>query len=109
MTNKEWLFARPNIEIVRTFQGCPPGKTYSRQKCESADCEECFARWLDEEHKEPLKPCPFCGGENIKTLEGGCYPAFVQCAECNATVFANEDDDTIKNAIEKWNRMADNV
>ena len=69
MTNKEWLFARPNIEIVRTFQGCPPGKTYSRQKCESSDCEECFAYWLDEEHEEPLKLCPFCGGKNITTLE----------------------------------------
>lgn len=103
MTNKEWLFARPNIEIVRTFQGCPSGKTYNRQKCESYDCEECFANWLDDEHKEPLKPCPFCGNRAIILFDVGDDPPsyYMGCHICGARTALFFTRGEAENA---WNR-----
>ena len=74
-----------------------------------------------------LKPCPFCGGE--AKLMGGklvvypecdsngayvgadfeCTPAYVECQNCHALSadFCTDDND-IDNAVEAWNRRANN-
>lgn len=53
-----------------------------------------------------LKPCPFCGGEAkiVKSPENE-YIAICRNKQCNASVgfFPN----TRKEAIEAWNRRAD--
>lgn len=48
-----------------------------------------------------LKPCPFCGSENIRLTNWGLYRCW--CVEClaNAT-----DCISAKEAIDAWNRRA---
>jgi Lar family restriction alleviation protein len=52
-----------------------------------------------------LKPCPFCGGDNIKVLGGkiGKHDTnfFVVCKDCSAT---SGTDPEKTNVIEAWNR-----
>ncbi len=55
-----------------------------------------------------LKPCPFCGGEadcSKNVLHNNQYEWAVECIECGAFTdcFATEEE-----AIEAWNRRADN-
>lgn len=53
-----------------------------------------------------LKSCPFCGGENIDFFSQGAIAWFVQCDDCGAT-FPHFDSKA--EAIEAWNRRADNA
>ena len=68
-----------------------------------------------------LKPCPFCGGKADLRQEdfdprwmptrndpdsGGCPPYYVQCDDCGATT---EYRYMAHEAIELWNRRADNA
>lgn len=48
-----------------------------------------------------LKPCPFCGGNNL-SVEGITF-YWVECIDCNATIAGHE---TKEEAIEAWNRRA---
>ena len=57
--------------------------------------------------EEKLKPCPFCGGEAFLWRTN--HIVFIQCSNYNANshlveVRAKND----KDAIEAWNRRADN-
>ena len=49
-----------------------------------------------------LKPCPFCGGE--ATIMGDDY-FWASCKYCCAETLGSED---VQEAIEAWNRRADN-
>ena len=50
-----------------------------------------------------LKPCPFCGSEELVTYYDG---IFIECKTCNVTViFHNRTREKI---IEAWNRRANN-
>ncbi len=52
-----------------------------------------------------LKPCPFCGGENIKLELEDEYDVWrVMCWRCNATIQIEGKE----KAIKKWNRRVDN-
>lgn len=50
---------------------------------------------------EKLKPCPFCGGNNL-SVEGITF-YWVECIDCNASISGHE---TEEQAIEAWNRRA---
>lgn len=54
-----------------------------------------------------LKPCPFCGSENIWVgdVSRNYDIWFVQCETCGAT-FSHFDSEV--EATEAWNRRADN-
>lgn len=54
-----------------------------------------------------LKPCPFCGGTDISCADAGRKTDvwFIQCEDCFAT-FPHFDSKA--EAIEAWNRRADN-
>ena len=49
--------------------------------------------------KPKIKPCPFCGGKNLK--HGGNY---VDCLTCGGQMYAEQDDDQGTGALRKWNR-----
>jgi Lar family restriction alleviation protein len=49
---------------------------------------------------EKLKPCPFCGGNNLSVKGVTVY--WVECNDCNA---ASSVHKTEEEAIEAWNRM----
>lgn len=51
---------------------------------------------------EELKPCPFCGSKNLCLIRNSWY--WVQCNNCLAEIGVQESE---KDAIEKWNRRAD--
>lgn len=66
------------------------------------DDSGCYFNWLDLEYEEELKPCPFCGCNEVKIAEaftgsGHC----VHCKRCDAksgTYYVAE------NAVNAWNR-----
>lgn len=85
------------------------GKSYG---CGETDCENCifyeakgpckvnFKKWLNEEYKEPLKPCPFCGSKDVAVNK--CVGAWiVQCGDCLTVTRACY---TEEQATETWNR-----
>ena len=51
-----------------------------------------------------LKPCPFCGGEDVIITEYDAVVVFVQCDNCCATF---PHFDSKEEAITAWNRRAD--
>lgn len=60
--------------------------------------------------KNELKPCPFCGSDDIDygimsgTMKGFDY---IQCQNCGAEIRSINNGKYIE-AIEAWNRRADN-
>ena len=56
-----------------------------------------------------LKPCPFCGGKAFVSARlpyfGGQKTVAVVCENCNAS---SKNKVKEKDAIESWNRRADN-
>lgn len=69
-----------------------------------------------------LKPCPFCGGEvelsSISDYEGYYFDLAVTCNGCGVDVVFDTEincpkvedfpEETVRKAIEKWNRRATN-
>jgi Lar family restriction alleviation protein len=58
---------------------------------------------MKEEEMEELKPCPFCGSDELS--HGHTFPPHqgeVQCHNCDALIFAGNE----AAAIAKWNRRA---
>lgn len=59
-----------------------------------------------------LKPCPFCGGSDIKCFlfdpfdgyQGDCSSYIVECKECGAEMQKRHKAE----AINAWNRRVDN-
>ena len=63
-----------------------------------------------------LKPCPFCGGNRLKTPNGATI-AFIGCRDCGAEIcrmegehfspYDNPEKLPLDYAIEAWNRRAE--
>jgi len=70
----------------------------------SHKCPVCGTRllypWENEDEVNKLKPCPFCGSENIVlgTYLGDVHD--VRCVQCQATFVGNSEQE----CIEKWNK-----
>lgn len=63
---------------------------------------------------EKLKPCPFCGSENVELRAGALFNGAVHCNDCTADVVFDavrltlSGDDNWRDAvIEGWNRRAE--
>ncbi|MCK4983705.1 MAG: Lar family restriction alleviation protein [Victivallaceae bacterium] len=54
---------------------------------------------MSKKKKEKLKPCPFCGSENL-TINHDYYPSWISCEGCGS--LGPEDEDT-QEAEKKWN------
>lgn len=65
-------------------------------------CRKSFWKWEDALDK-PLKPCPFCGSDNIEIVEGKSLVDgfFCHCFNCNMMTQAT---DSRESAISRWNR-----
>lgn len=91
----------------------------NKEKFKSADerrvaykdyCEECGRKhksitdefeWLELKYKEDLKPCPFCGSENIGVYESEVADVwYVSCNGCGCQIDSYTDR---KWAINTWN------
>lgn len=59
--------------------------------------------------KTKLKPCPFCGGK-VRRIIGSTGETFFKCDVCDATVWFDSHYCNVhkREAIEAWNRRADN-
>ena len=55
---------------------------------------------------EKLKPCPFCGGKAKLLADHGNIKFWVCCKKCIADTLIY---DSKQEAIESWNRRADNA
>ena len=52
-----------------------------------------------------LKHCPFCGGRANLVLKGGSF--FVHCTSCPASIITKYVHQSKAEAIEAWNRRAE--
>lgn len=55
--------------------------------------------------KEKLKPCPFCGSENIEIVRSPITERFI--ATCNSCAVSSRYFNDEDEAIEGWNRRAE--
>ena len=54
---------------------------------------------------EELKPCPFCGSENVKAFTDDIQAlSWVECLSCHGMMMNNGTD---KENIEAWNRRVE--
>lgn len=54
---------------------------------------------------DKLKPCPFCGGSDLRIIEAHWIKSAVICKQCGS---ASGCYDTEQQAIEAWNRRVEN-
>jgi Lar family restriction alleviation protein len=75
--------------------------------CKISKCTEtgiCKFAWLDLEYKVELRPCPFCGGEDVNTYKSNNADIwYVACGKCGVRT---EGDASQEMAIAAWNMRA---
>lgn len=104
-----------NREVFKTLEeriGAFSAFCFEHMSCVRCPCfnvrfnnNSCALVWLKLEHKDGLKPCPFCGStpvmaDNIETMKSLSY--YVRCACGVRTVSALSE----RAAAEMWNRRA---
>lgn len=54
--------------------------------------------------KTEIKPCPFCGSEEvyIYSIDGGV--TYIQCTGCRANIYIYPPDEDKKKLLQKWNK-----
>lgn len=50
-----------------------------------------------------LKPCPFCGSENLDVASTNEHAHWIVCDDCDASAASGE---TLAEGVSKWNRRA---
>lgn len=83
---------------VRCGRSCPIDKYCKGEE----PCEEITLKWLNE---EILKPCPFCGDEDIREYNE-CNHVWLECPECGGRTKMCR---TLYEAKTLWNRRAGNA
>ena len=67
-----------------------------------------FAKERTVQTMSELKPCPFCGGNNVHNAEARCFGHSsrwaIVCCDCSARV----ERSTKQKALNAWNRRVDN-
>lgn len=71
-------------------------------KCGDATCEQSLGEWLE---KEYIKPCPFCGDEDIREYNE-CNQIWLECSMCGGRTMPCI---SYKIAVMRWNRRAGNA
>ena len=62
---------------------------------------KCEFAWLDLEFTEEPKPCPFCGGNDIRVYNGDGGDKYAACCGCGSRTDFQTSDEM---AIFAWNR-----
>lgn len=67
------------------------------------DGSNCKFHWLELEYQECApKPCPFCGGKDIRfPIESLTHSVWAICADCGCRSI---ECSSMSSALEKWNR-----
>lgn len=107
MTNYEWLVKNDKLaKFICDIKYSDGHALMNECKMEFPYVDLTFnriAKWLQEEHKEPLKPCPFCGGDG-EMIQIHQFIYYVRCKNCEAQT---KNYGRIDDAEEKWNRRTE--
>lgn len=74
---------------------------YEIRGCESV--EEAEFKWKSKSDPKALRPCPFCGSEDLRVLEITDDSFMVVCHN-HGCFTTGPEGKTLDDAIEKWNR-----
>jgi len=109
MTNGDWLRAQDDDAMaVFIMAGEIFVRTSSARNDKAVTMKE-ILDWLKEEQVE-LKPCPFCGSDDIDFgINYGTLKEFdyVECQNCGAEIHAIHQNGKCIAAIDAWNRRAE--
>lgn len=86
-------------DLVSKYVGCNHCPVSSDCENRQDVCEYTFKKWLN---KEILKPCPFCGNEDIREYNE-CNHVWLECPECGGRTMPCI---SYKIAATRWNRRA---
>ena len=106
MTNLEWIMTLNPQDLANNIQhNCRLCIYRDEDGCCSGElkCTKGILKWLEQEHKEELKPCPFCGGK--AQIQKGMAGINVFCLNCRAFIMWADSEGE---AIELWNRRTGN-
>lgn len=109
MTNYEWLVKNDKLARfvydIKFLDGYDLMQEYKMKFPYENLTFERIGEWLQEEHEEPLKCCPFCGNDKPRIIErSGVMLYEIYCDECGS----KSDECLSENeAIYRWNRRAE--
>ena len=115
MTNYEWLITSGELKIfIQKLYWYFAGTVIDKYKIpleknidKYSENEKLtiIADWLQKDHREPLKPCPFCGNDKPRIVKrSGVMLYEIYCNECDSSSGECLTEDE---AIYKWNRRAE--
>ena len=113
MTNYEWLVTKGKLKdfvhslhfnyAITSVEKYDIPIEKDNDKLDAEKLMDITADWLQKEHREPLEPCPFCGGD-AEIINVQPYVFYVRCKICKG---CSNEFGTPYVAIEKWNRRVE--